>query len=85
MEMSIREAKAKFSAVIAAASRGESTVITKLGKPVAQITPPPTKRKLDFAAADQFLKSRGLDAVSPELPNYFDDPAHSRKVLGTDE
>jgi prevent-host-death family protein len=85
MEMSIREAKARFSQAIAAALRGESVVITKFGKPVAQIGPPPSRQALDFAKADAFLKERGLDTIELHLPDNFDDPAFSRKVLGLDE
>lgn len=85
MEMSIREAKAKFSEAIAAALRGESIVITKFGKPVAQIGPAPKKRALDFAKADAYLKARGLDQVILRFPDNFDDPAYSRKMLGLDE
>lgn len=86
MEMSIREAKAKFSAAIAAAERGETVTITKFGKPVAEIAPPRKKKsKLNFAAADAFLKRRGLDNIEVQLPDYFDDPAYSRKVLGLDD
>ena len=35
----LREAKAKFSELVAAAERGEATIITKHGKPVARIVP----------------------------------------------
>lgn len=81
MEMSIREAKAKLAGAIAAARRGVSVVITRFGKAVAQIGPPPTQRTLDFAKADAFLKARGLDDIELELPENFDDPAYSRQVL----
>ena len=83
MEMSIREAKAKFSAAIAAAERGEIVTITKFGKAVAEISPPrKTRSGLDFAAADALLREKGLDNVEVWLPDHFDDPAYSRKVLG---
>lgn len=86
MEMSIREAKAKFSEAVAAAERGESVLVTKFGKPVAQIAPPPAKKKgLNFAAADAYLKEIGLDQIEVLWPDYFDDPAYSRKVLGLDD
>jgi prevent-host-death family protein len=84
MEMSIREAKAKFSQAIAAALRGESVVVTRFGKPVAQIGPPPKARALDFSKADAYLESRGLGQIQLNLPDEFDDPAFSRKVLGLD-
>ena len=87
MEMSIREGKAQFSAIIAAAERGETVTITKHGRVVAEISPPrKTKNPLNFAAADAYLKSinfnpEGLDLWPPE----FDDPAFSRQVLGLDD
>jgi prevent-host-death family protein len=37
--MQLREAKAKFSALIEAAEQGEATRITKHGRPVAVIVP----------------------------------------------
>ncbi len=44
MEMSIREAKAKFSAAIAAAERGETVTITKHGKVIARDQPATGKK-----------------------------------------
>ena len=86
MEMSIREAKAKFSAAIAAAERGETVAITKFGKVVAELVPPqPHKPNLNLAALQAFRKDRGLDKVKVQLPEYFDDPVYSRKVLGLDD
>jgi prevent-host-death family protein len=85
MEMSIREAKAKFSEAIAAAERGEAVVVTKHGRPVAQIGPPPKRKGLDFAAADAYLKSVGLDKFEAHWPPEFDDPAFSRQVLGLED
>jgi antitoxin (DNA-binding transcriptional repressor) of toxin-antitoxin stability system len=84
MEMSIREAKAKFSEAIAAVERGELITVTKYGQPVATIGKPQRKGGLDFAAADRLLKERGLDTVKVQIPHYFDDPAYSRKLLGLD-
>jgi len=37
--MQLREAKAKFSAIVQAAENGESTVVTKNGRPAAMIVP----------------------------------------------
>ena len=85
MEMSIREAKARFSEAIAAVERGESVLVTKHGKPVAQIAQPPVKKGIDWEAGERYLKERGLDYVAIELPDYFDDPAYSRRVLGLDD
>ena len=84
MEMSVREGKAQFSAIIAAAERGETVTITKHGKVVAEVSPPrKIKNKLNFAAADAYLKSIGWVPGSVDLwPPEFDDPAFSREVLG---
>ena len=86
MEMSIREFKAKVSAAVAAVERGEPVTITKHGKVVAELGPPrPKKSKLNFEALDAYLKEQGLDNIEVDLPDYFDDPAYSRKVLGLED
>lgn len=84
MEMSVREAKANLSAAIAAAERGETVTITKFGKAVVDIVPTrPKKSKLNFAAADAYLKSIDWNPDGLELwPPEFDDPKFSRQVLG---
>lgn len=38
-KLSVFEAKARFSEVVSRAERGEQTVITKRGKPVARVVP----------------------------------------------
>jgi prevent-host-death family protein len=86
MEMSIREAKAKFSEAIAAAARGERVVVTKYGVEIAEIRGiSPRKGALDFEAADRYLESIGWKPGSIHLPDNFDDPAFSRQVLGLDD
>jgi len=88
MEMSIREAKARFSEAVAAAERGESITVTRDGRAVAQIGPPPPPRRkggFDFEAAERYLKEKGWDKLELEWPDYFDDPAYSRKVLGLED
>jgi prevent-host-death family protein len=85
MEMSIREAKARFSEAIAAVERGESVIVTKYGRPVAELSQPKPRKKLDFAAADAFLKERGWTNRKGLWPAEFDDPAFSREVLGLDD
>jgi prevent-host-death family protein len=37
--MQLREAKAKFSALVEAAENGETTIVTKNGRPAAKVTP----------------------------------------------
>jgi prevent-host-death family protein len=45
MDVSIAEAKNKLPELIRAVEKGEQVVITRHGKPVAQITPPPAERR----------------------------------------
>jgi antitoxin (DNA-binding transcriptional repressor) of toxin-antitoxin stability system len=87
MEMSIREAKAKFSEAIAAAERGETVRVTKFGKVVAEIAAPRKKKtKINLAAGDAYLKKIGWNPDGIDLwPPEFDDPAYSRKVLGLED
>lgn len=84
MKMSVREARANFASALEAAERGEHVVITKNGKPVAEMGPPSGKKGLDWGALEQFGKERGWDKLKPEdvWPPAFDDPAFSREVLG---
>lgn len=37
--MQLREAKAKFSSLVEAAEKGQTTVVTKHGRPVAKLVP----------------------------------------------
>lgn len=85
MKMSVREARANFAAAIEAAEKGEHVIITKNGKPVAEIGPPAAEqKKLDWKALDKIRKERGWDKLEPHdvWPDEFDDPAFSREVLG---
>jgi len=45
MDISIADAKNRFTQLIRAVEEGEPVVITRNGKPVAQITPAPPERR----------------------------------------
>jgi prevent-host-death family protein len=45
MDVSIVEAKNRLPELIHAVENGEKVVITRHGKPVAQLAPPPTERR----------------------------------------
>jgi prevent-host-death family protein len=45
MDVSVAEAKNRLPELIRAVEAGESVVITRNGKPVAQLTPPPPERR----------------------------------------
>lgn len=46
-EMSVREANQNFSQLVAAAERGETIIITKMGRPVAKVAPQTARRRDD--------------------------------------
>jgi prevent-host-death family protein len=45
MDVSIAEAKNRFSQLVRAAEGGEAVVITRNGRPVAQLIPAPARRR----------------------------------------
>jgi prevent-host-death family protein len=45
MDVSIAEAKNRLPEIIRAVEQGENVIITRHGKPVAQIGPPPAERR----------------------------------------
>jgi prevent-host-death family protein len=45
MDVSIAEAKNRLPELVRAVEQGEKVVITRHGKPVAQISPPPAERR----------------------------------------
>ncbi len=68
VDISLAQAKAQLSELVARAAAGEVVRITKRGKPVAQITPVPAPRQpIDFAA----LK-RLTDSLPPESETSAD-------------
>ena len=89
MEYSIREAKAHFSAAIAAVERGEHVTVTKHGKPVATIIPAGPAKRVDWARAMEIRKQLGINPADYDLGDKwletFNDPAYSRRVLGLDD
>lgn len=85
MQMSIREAKARFSEAIAAAMRGERVIITRHGRAVVELTSTSARQPLNFAAADAYLAEIGWDPKAMKLPEKFDDPAFSRNGLGLED
>ena len=82
MELSIREAKARFAEAAAAAARGERVIVTKHGLPFVEMVPAQTAAGMDFAKAAIVRREFGLDELRVRLPPDFDDPAFSRQVLG---
>lgn len=82
MELSIREAKARFAEAAAAAARGERVVVTKHGRPFVELVSAQRASGMDFEKAAIVRRELGLDSLTVSVSPDFDDPAFSRHVLG---
>jgi len=88
MKMSVREARANFAHALDAAERGEQVSITRNGKTVAELGPPPKKTGFDWERAAQVRTKLGLDQyddedndeASNEIP--FTGPEWTEEVWG---
>jgi prevent-host-death family protein len=72
MDVSIADAKNRLTRLIRAVEAGEQVVITRNGKPVAQLAPPPAKRR-----KVQFDRMR--DRI--QLHSGWDDPVDLDRFL----
>ena len=66
--VTIRQAKANFSNLIARVCKGEEIVLVQAGKPVAKIVPfeAAPKRRVPGSARGQFILSDDFDAPLPD-------------------
>jgi prevent-host-death family protein len=63
MRISIAEAKERLTELIRAAEEGQTIVITRRGKPVAQIGPPPVRHRVRLGGMKGRIRLlRGWDA-----------------------
>jgi prevent-host-death family protein len=73
--VSIKEAKDTLPALIRAVEAGQGVVITRNGKPVAEVVPHQKKKGgLDFEGFERWKKERGITRLVGEIPANFDDP-----------
>lgn len=82
MELSIREAKARFAEAAAAAARGERVVVTEHGRPFVELVSAQRASGMNFEKAATVRRELGLDALEVMLQPDFDNPSFSRHVLG---
>ncbi len=87
MKMSVREARANFAHALDAAERGEQVSITRNGKTVAELGPPPKKTGFDWERAARVRKELGLDRYDvmsdgDERLGDIDDDSASRAFWG---
>jgi len=75
MQISAKDAKNKFSELLDRTEAGETVVVTRHGKPVADIVPHvPKKGGINFAALDAIKKELGVTHLVSYIAPDFDDP-----------
>ena len=85
MEVAMREAKARLSELVAAARNGERVVITKHGRPAAEIVACEARGGIDFVKLDEIRRRLGIVGDGERWPEEWNDPAFSRQVLGLED
>ena len=73
-EVSIKIAKDRLSELVRDAEQGRTSVITRNGKPVADIVPHQPKKGFDRAALQRWKAERGYDRLVGPAVGNFDDP-----------
>lgn len=75
MNISIKEAKNKFSELVRRAEAGETVTITRDGKPVADLTVhKEMKRGINWEALREYKRKHGIDRFVDHIPEDFNDP-----------
>jgi len=85
MEVPIREAKARLSELVAAARKGERVIITRDGRPTAELVRCDRRGGIDFIKLEAARQRLDIAGDGEGWPEEFNDPAFSRKVLGLTE
>ncbi len=75
MNISVKEAKNRLSELLHRAEAGETVVLTRHGKPVADLVPHKEKAGgINWQALEDFKKEHGIDQVVTFISPDFDDP-----------
>ena len=85
MEVAMREAKARLSELVAAARNGERVVITRHGRPAAELVACEAEGGIDFDRLNRIRERLGIVGDGEPLPEEWNDPAFSRRVLGLED
>ncbi len=85
MEVAMREAKARLSELVTAARNGERIVITKHGRPAAELVACEARGGIDFEKLEQIRRRLGIVGDGERWPEEWNDPAFSRQVLGLED
>lgn len=74
IHVSIKEAKNRLSELVRLLEGGERVVITRNGKPVADVVPHRASGGLDLAGFERWKQENGVDRIVTYIPPDFDDP-----------
>ena len=75
MNISVKEAKNRLSELLHLAEAGETIVLTRHGKPVADLTPHKEKKGgINWQALADYKKEHGIDQIVTFISPDFDDP-----------
>ncbi len=75
MEISVKEAKNKLTALLRKVEAGERVTITRDGKPVVDMKKhEPRKTGVNWEALRKYKEEQGIGAVVDYIPADFDDP-----------
>jgi prevent-host-death family protein len=75
MQISIKDGKNKFSDLVHRAEAGETIVVTRHGKAVAEIVPyTEKKRGINWEALAAYKKKHGIENIVTFISPDFDDP-----------
>jgi len=85
MELSVREAKARLSELIAAARNGDRVIITRYGQPAVELVRCDRRGGIDFDKLEAARRRLGIEGDGEGWPEAYNDPALSRRVLGLDD
>lgn len=86
MQMTMREAKARFSEAANAAAAGESVTITKHGLPFIKLVPVEANGGVDFVRLEETRAALGLaDGDASWFDEFISNPEASRRVLGLED
>ena len=85
MELSLREAKARLSELVSAARNGERVIITRHGRPAAELVRCDRRGGIDFDKLDRIRERLGIVGDGEPWPEEWNDPAFSRQVLGLED
>ena len=79
--VSIKDAKNRLSQLTRLAEKCETVVITRNGKPIADLVPHRKKGGLDLEAGRKFLRERGVTEFFSYVADDFDDPLPENFLL----